>query len=555
MPPLVTKDSFTLGTTIRILFYGDHRDTNIAAVPQPAPGDLLRFKPTEFGLRILKDLLESQSTFLVRLQVDVVNRDYHFNSDGFVREPAVAGANKLTPAILKRYDQVWFFGQQYANFSQWNADYGGPESELTNAEVAALRAWMDAGGGVLITGDHSNDVSARQQFLVDPTLKGKTLNLGRALGVRVPRAGQMRVWVGAPDASAPSYYVDTAGDPNMSMMPKQEDPIPQSIRIEQVWRRVGTGSAGVFQSLNFIFFDDLFRTTPNADYQNTTIDILPDHVHEGAVAVPRTLDPAMWPARGNYRPAPQIVAWGTNKAPLRFVATGGTAQREFFRLWREVGVVAAYDGDYVSVGRIVAHSTWHHHVNVNLVGFRNPDGSPGKVLRRLGEYYKNVALWLSPHRARSGLLYTAITWTARHPHMREMTGAPAPMLGAAAASLMSRALGAGTYDDLMQLPFARLAPSTSPGDSPATIPHELLLGTAIAAMQQGAAAAGDRARPLDPATMNEIACSAVATLHSSLVRDSKSLEASLHELRGLRRGDENVKIKMSRVPRKQRGRA
>ena len=429
------------------------------------------------------------------------------------------------------------------NFSQWHADYGGPESELTNAEVAALRTWMDAGGGVLITGDHSNDVSARQHFLVDPALKGTTLNLGRALGVRVPRAGQMRVWVGAPDSSAPSYYVDTAGDPNMSMMPKQEDPVPQSIRVEQVWRRVGTGSASAFQPLNFIAFDDhpLFRATPNADYQNSTIDILPDHVHEGAVAIPKTLDPAMWPARGNYRPVPQIVAWGTNKAPLRFVASGGTVQSEFLRPWREVGVVAAYDGDYVSVGRIVAHSTWHHHVNVNLVGFRNPDGSAGKVLRRLGEYYKNVALWLSPHRARSGLLYTAITWTARHPHMREITGAPVPMLGAAAASLMSRALGAATYDDLMQLPFGLDLRRVR---APATRPRQFRMNCCSEPPSLRCSKAprppGTRARPLDAAAMNEIACSAISTLHRALVRDSKLLEASLHELRKLRRGDENV---------------
>jgi len=543
MPPPITKDIFTLGSTIRILFYGDVRDTNTAAVPQPGPGNQLRGMPTEFGLRILKDLLEAQSTFLVRLQVDVLNRHYHYNSDGFVREPAVPGANKLTPALLKKYDQVWFFGQQYANYSQWNDAYGGPESELTNAEVAALRTWMDAGGGVLITGDHSNDVSFREQFLVDPALKGQTLNLGRALGWRVPRAGQMRVWAGAPDASAPSYYVDTAGDPNMAMMPKQEDAIPQSIRIEQVWRSVHMGSSGLFGPVGFFFLEDhaLFRTTPNADYSSGRIDILPDHVHEGAVAVPRTLDPTLWPARGSYRPGPQIVAWGTNKAPLRWAAFGGTSKTDF-RLWREVGVVAAYDGDYVGVGRIVAHSTWHHHVNVNLVGFRNPDGSAGKVLRRLGEYFKNVALWLSPWAARSGLFHAAIDWTARHPLMREITGAPVQALGAAAASLMARALGAGTYDDLMQLPFAALPPSTSANDPRATIPHELLLGTAIGVAQQRAAAGGKRARPLDAAAMNEIACSAVATLHRSLVRESKSLEACLHDLQGPRHGSEKTAV-------------
>lgn len=553
MPPPITKDTFTLGSTLRILFYGDHHDTNTAAVPQPAPGDLLRSKPTEFGLRILKDLLEAQSTFLIRLQVDVLNRDYHYNPDGFVREPAVPGANKLTPALLKKYDQVWFFGQQYANFSQWNVNYGGPESELTDPEVAALRAWMDAGGGVLITGDHSNDVSTRELFLMDASLKGKTLNLGRALGHRVPRAGQMRVWVGAPDASAPSYYVDTAGDPNMAQMPKQEDAIPQSIRIEQVWRSVRMGSSGLFGPVGFFFLDDhaLFRTSPNADYPSATIDSLPDHVHEGAVAVPRTLDPSLWPARGTYRPAPQVVAWGTNKAPFRWAGLGGGPHTEF-RPWREVGVVAAYDGDYVGVGRIVAHSTWHHHINVNLVGFRNPDGSPGKVLRRLGEYFKNCAVWLSPRAARSALLYTSIGWTASHPHMREIAGTPAAVLGATAAMLMARALGAGTYDDLIQLPFADVEPSTGAENARATISHELLLGTAIGVMQQRADRGGKRAQPLDDAAMNEIARSAVSTLHRTLLCESESLQSCLRELQGPERGNEKVAVDTPGRGRKRR---
>jgi hypothetical protein len=539
MPPKLI-DVLTIGVTIRILFYCDDLSTNTAVVPQPGPGNQLRGNPTEFGLRILKDLLESQSTFLVRLRVDVVNRNYQYGPDGFVREPAVPGANKLTAALLKKYDQVWFFGQHYANYSRWNEVYGGPESELTDPEVAGLRTWMDAGGGVFMSGDHSNDVTANDQFLVNPALKSQTLNLGRALGWRVPRAGLMRVWVGAPDSGAPGYYVDTAADPNMAMMPKQEDATPQTIRIEQVVRFVHMGTTGVFGPVGWVFFDDhpLFRTTPNADYPSSTIDILPDHVHEGAVAIPRTLDPALWPAHGSYRPGPQIVAWGTNKAPLRWGSFRRSVAKTDFNLWREVGSVAAYDGDYVGVGRIVAHSTWHHCVNVNLVGFRNPDGSAGKVLRRLGEYFKNVALWLSPWAARNKLLFAAIDWTARHPYLREITGAPAHALGASAASLMGRALGAGTYDDLMQLPFAALVPHDGPDGVHAAIPHELLLGTAIGVAQQRAAAGGNNDVALDAETMNDIAREAVTTHHRSLVREAKSLEACLHKLRSQQRGSD-----------------
>ena len=145
----------------------------------------------------------------------------------------------------------------------------------------------------------------------------------------------------------------------------------------------------------------------SADWPSTRIDILPDHVHEGAVAIPRAFDPATWPRRNGFQAKPEIVAWGTNKAPLRLSL--GLGASGVFASWREVGAVAAYDGEAVGVGRIVAHSTWHHFVNVNLVGFRNPDGSPGKVLARLGEYYANLAMWLSPGALRAAIHSEAAT--------------------------------------------------------------------------------------------------------------------------------------------------
>ncbi|MFT3957258.1 MAG: hypothetical protein QM722_23610 [Piscinibacter sp.] len=469
MTAFSAKEIISIGTTINILFYGDVRDTNIAEVPQPAPGSQLRYTSTEFGLRILKDTLEAQGTLLTRFSVDMLLRHHKLKSDGFPETTATPGLNKLTPALLKKYDQVWFFGQQYANLRQWFDDYGGPESELTDAEVAALRAWMDAGGGVLITGDHSNDVSSVEQQLVDSSLRGKTLNLGRAIGWRVPRAGEMRVWVGAPDSGPPSYYVDTAADPNMGMMPKQEDAIPQTIRVEQVWRKVSLGGPGPLGISGYWWQEDhpLFRGRSTPDYPSTRIDILPDHVHEGAVAIPRSFDPSVWPRRGNFQPRPEVVAWGTNKAPFRFLGGGGLGER--FVLWREVGAVAAYDGDAVGVGRIVAHSTWHHFVNVNLVGFRNPDGTPGKVLRRLGEYFANLALWLSPWAIRWRTWSSLIAWTARHPMMREVHGAAAPVAGDTAIGLLRAAIGEGMLADLAELPFAAVQAELQ--ESPETPPR------------------------------------------------------------------------------------
>lgn len=490
MPAFTAKEVISIGTTIRILFYGDIRETNIAAVPQPAPGSQLRREPTEFGLRILKDTLEAQGSFLMRYSVDMLLRHHKLKPDGFAETQATSGLNKLTPALLKKYDQVWFFGQQYANLKQWFDDYGGPDSELDDKEVAALRAWMDAGGGVLMTGDHSNHADDIKEHLIDDKLRGQTLNLGRALGCRVPRASEMRVWVGAPDSGPPDYYVDTAADPNMGQMPKQEDAIPQSIRVEQVWRKITFTGSRPLGITGYWWQEDhpLFRGRSTPDFPSTRIDILPDHVHEGAVAIPRSFDPSVWPRRGNFQATPQVVAWGTNKAPLRIGGFGG-GLRDRFTLFREVGAVAAYDGDAVGVGRIVAHSTWHHFVNVNLVGFRNPDGTPGKVLRRLGEYFANLALWLSPWSTRWRLWSALVAWTARHPMMREVHGAPALVAGDAAIGLLRSAIGEGALADLAELPFAALQqedPASAEGaqaGQPA-IPANLLLGHSVLDMQR-----------------------------------------------------------------------
>ena len=72
-----------------------------------------------------------------------------------------------------------------------------PENELTDPEVQALEVWMSGSsqGGVLITGDHSNG----RPLGADPGLNS-LVNLGRALGHRVPRGGRLRVWEGLPSS-------------------------------------------------------------------------------------------------------------------------------------------------------------------------------------------------------------------------------------------------------------------------------------------------------------------------------------------------------------------
>ncbi|WP_062357915.1 hypothetical protein [Pseudoxanthomonas mexicana] len=95
------------------------------------------------------------------------------------------------------------------------------------------------------------------------------------------------------------------------------------------------------------------------------------------------------------------------------------------------GGICAYDGHRAGIGRVVADATWHHFVNVNLVGLFNDSGlAPGHVWRNgflssasgqthfeeIKSYYRNLAVWLSrPERIRcmNSRLYWTLLWDER----------------------------------------------------------------------------------------------------------------------------------------------
>jgi hypothetical protein len=124
------------------------------------------------------------------------------------------------------------------------------------------------------------------------------------------------------------------------------------------------------------------------------IDVLPDHEHEGEALAPTPAagDPS-WPTKAGHQEAPDVIAWGRIKDPT---AT---------KYGQEIGVISAYDGHNVDVGRIVADSTWHHWFDINLMGLQG-SGAPytgfiatpagNAALKKIDAYYLNVGVWLSP---------------------------------------------------------------------------------------------------------------------------------------------------------------
>lgn len=257
---------------------------------------------------------------------------------------------KLTRDELARHHEVWFF----------LASEGREERDaLTADEVSALREWMDRGGGVLITGDHANGP------------KGAHEGLGAAVGMSVPRARHMRVWDCEPgmEDGVRIHNSTSTGDPR-----GEKDRVPQR----------------------------LILPLPRHDLFPSSLQYLPDHHHEG-----RVLEPSMEQGACDeemHREGQQ--EWGENPPKAQVIAKGVDWTHGY-----TFDLMAAWDGDSVGVGRILADASWHHYVDHNLQCIREPERS-----NILGLYVRQ-AYWLLPKGRRAQRLARALRAALESPRI------------------------------------------------------------------------------------------------------------------------------------------
>ena len=279
------------------------------------------------GLQYVYNLLKSRSYFYVDFQIEFAHRD------GTDPTATIPGALPLTsPALdlMNRFDEVWFFGIN-------------PTPNLTAAEVTLLDQFMAAPkqGGVLVTGDHAE--------------------LGKGIAGQITRAGGMRRYP-APQASPPGWNTTLEEGPDANLtfdFNDQSDDEPQTIR----YKRYSVDSMLAFQRR--------YRPHPVLCGPDGPIDILPDHQHEGEALAPAVAvgDPH-WPSKAGHQQLPEVIGFGRIKDPA---ATNHG---------KEIGVVSAYDGHNVDIGRIVADATWHHWFDINLTGVAAPPSpTPGSTPR------------------------------------------------------------------------------------------------------------------------------------------------------------------------------
>jgi hypothetical protein len=301
------------------------------------------------------------------------------------------------------YDQLWMFGATAA--------------ALSNAELQAIANFMDAGGGVFATGDHES--------------------LGSAMCGRIPRVRSMRSWFNAAQQATENWApvapngsnanrIDTLtpGDDNIFTFNDQSDAHPQRIHVRY------------FENLSTPLAND-YQPHPLMQRQDgKPILHFPDHAHEGICVEPSNLGRNYqftgaarpeYPSSGVSRP--YVIATGFSGGGY-VVGNGKPAVNP-----RCFGLVSAYDGHLVNVGRVACDSTWHHWLNINLDG-TNSGGRTGfyvagvrtpEYALEICQYFRNLVKWLAPTRIRlCHLVLQMIDLRFQYPLLEEWPVPPVP---------------------------------------------------------------------------------------------------------------------------------
>jgi hypothetical protein len=376
----------------------------------------LDFGQGDFGLSTLVDILQNDAPARVKfalslahLRSDVGDAAVKVGAPGIVKSIKGFRFDEPTHFSPADYDEIWLFGiETYfysASYSHRNSNRSQyPANSLSNSELIKLNEFMLAGGGVFATGDHGS--------------------LGAGLCGSVARVRSMRHWS--------SFFLPGSGADEVSMTgPKRND-------TNLVGRDAGTQFSDQSDDIPQIIQPKLYQTRlsryTRASYphpllcgKNGIIDVLPDHPHEGECRVPDdlTLDyidsSKEYPeaTTGGFRVAPQIIATGQVPAGNR-ADKGGSKQATTAHSFP---IISAYDGHLADIGRISCDSTWHHFINVNLIGvveggvFDQFDTAGGDfnagedaskhngflssaaglaTLDKIKNYFTNIVVWLAP---------------------------------------------------------------------------------------------------------------------------------------------------------------
>ena len=332
-----------------------------------------------FGLSLLIDALNIRSPF-TRFDITKASRNPFDNSADY---PGFSFERDFNP---QRFHEVWLLGSE-----------SDLRKKLPEKELRILAQFMNSGGGVFATGDHKA--------------------MGAALCGEVPRVRFMRKWFfdpplpeGQPRAIPPDneFRHDTTdrGVDCHYDYEDQTDDVPQMI-FPKVYSRADTCSKP--------------RPHEVLSHRGEPIRFLPDHLHEGECYVPNNLewrfefcgyegeDFPVDPLKKQRR-KPEVIAWAqipephiTRNTPLCYPV----GQVPTF------GVVGAYDGHGLGIGRVVVDSSFHHFINFNLCGFVKSQDKVSKdkglqAYDQIKAYFRNIGVWLARRNTRREVFNRAL---------------------------------------------------------------------------------------------------------------------------------------------------
>lgn len=373
-------------------------------------------------------------------------------------------AGATPPVTTTHYDQVWLFG--------FSTGAAGP----SGADLHVLVSFMQAGGGVFATGDHSD--------------------IGRPLSGALPRVRKMREWAAVP-MGGPTR-LDTVNHPGVDGVARSSD---QSDAFAQTIYPLlrGVGGSAVPHPL---------LASPHG-----AINVLPDHPHESECYAPRGADlehrmgPITAPGRATIAEFDEFApASGVRVGPeLAAIAMSASLNVDKGPVTpRCFGAISAYDGHPSNVGRVVCDATWHHFVNMNLnaAGYGGTglyEGTPATAnaaYRQIQRYFGNIADYLTPKTRRWCWLFdTVFTELYRYPLWEELIVLPLPpwppeppqpwpepdplpwpvlvQAGELVQAALDTQRGAGAFDRLLQdlLEAAELPPEWSESIRPQLTRH------------------------------------------------------------------------------------
>ncbi len=385
----------------------------------------LDFGRGDFGLSTFVSILLNDAPARVRFELTLAHLGSSVSDAAVMKgEPGIARSIKGfrfdEPGhfAADMYDEVWLFGIETNYQQDFYAERRAnptryPAARLGDAELARLGEFMNrraadgspAGGGVFATGDHG----ALGRALCGSLMRVRSMRHWDSF--TLPGSTQDEVSMNGPKRNDTNHAGHDAG----TQFSDQSDDIPQTIQPTLYAARVSRytkarwphpllcGTAGV-------------------------IDVLPDHPHEGECRLPDSLtlnDPF-----GGGEEYPMATAAGLRISPeivaMAQVPAGNTADKggsKMPTIAHRFPVISAYDGHLAGVGRVVCDSTWHHFVNVNLIGVAEGgvfdqfdmlfgDHHPGEhaskhdgflssasgraALDRIRNYYTNIGVWLAP---------------------------------------------------------------------------------------------------------------------------------------------------------------